>query len=379
MIGDQQASLYFHIPFCSRKCSYCHFYVIPESEEAKDLLLEGILKELDLYASHLKDKEIVSLYFGGGTPSLFGPWRIEQIIQKVSDCCRIAPNSEITLEANPENLTKQLMRQYAKAGINRTSIGVQSLDSSLLQLLGRRHDGNTAIHSVLAAHEAGIDNISIDLMYDLPKQTVKHWASTLEQVRPLPIRHLSLYNLTIEPHTLFFKQQASLRPLLPDEEASFEMYQMAVDRLDSMGLQQYEISAFAVPGSESRHNSGYWTGRQFLGLGPSAFSYWQKKRFRNIAHLKRYCEIIGTNRVPVDFEETLDPDAARRELFVINLRLRQGVALEQFSSHHGPLDKATENAIDRLLYGGFLTLQEGHVRLTKQGILFYDSVAAELI
>jgi len=216
-------------------------------------------------------------------------------------------------------------------------------------------------------------------MYDLPKQTLEHWEATLAEVQRLPIQHLSLYNLTIEPHTLFFKKQAELRPCLPDEEASLSMYLMAVEKLEAVGLKQYEISAFAKNGAESRHNTGYWLGRPFLGLGPSAYSYWEGKRFRNIAHLSRYSQLLQNGQFPVDFEEKLDPEAHRRELFVIQLRMRQGVSLEAFNQEHGSLDSEAATTLRRLIEEGFLWEHEGKILLTRRGILFYDSLASDLI
>lgn len=383
MIGNfgssDDVSLYFHIPFCKRKCDYCHFYVLPEQEKAKQQLLDGFRRELYLLQSTLKNKKVVTLYFGGGTPSLFGPSRLACLLEMVRQTCQVIPSAEITLEANPENVTLELMQDYASAGVNRVSIGIQTLDSHLLKLLGRLHGPEQAVQAIHATHQAGIQNISIDLMYDLPKQTLQHWAATLEQIQELPLRHLSLYNLTIEPHTLFFKKQNQLRPLLPDEETSLAMYEMAINKLEAMGLQQYEISAFAQPSYESKHNTGYWVGRPFWGLGPSAFSYWQGKRFRNVAHLNRYCQILEAGQFPVDFEEELDPEAHRRELLVIQLRLRQGVSIEAFIQQHGPIDPVTLTTLDRLVVEDYLYWQKGHVLLTKRGILFYDLVASELI
>ena len=367
MIPFEEISLYFHIPFCKRKCDYCHFYVIPEDENAKELLLKGFQSELALYEPILRNKRVVSLYFGGGTPSLFGPARIENAIKLVGSYCNLLPDAEITLEANPENITPDLMQSYAQAGINRVSMGIQTLDRELLILLGRLHDPEIALKAVHTTFEAGIRNISIDLMYDLPRQTLDHWESTLTKVQSLPIQHLSLYNLTIEPHTLFFKKQAELRPLLPNEESSLAMYLMAIEKLETAGLKQYEISAFAKPGAESRHNTGYWIGRSFLGFGPSAYSYWEGKRFRNIAHLNKYSQFLQEGKLPIDFEEKLDPEAHRRELFVIQLRLRQGVSLDSFTQVHGPLDQETLKTLNRLTDENFLLQENGRIKLSQRG------------
>ncbi|MFI0434745.1 MAG: radical SAM family heme chaperone HemW [Parachlamydiaceae bacterium] len=379
IVQKEEISLYFHIPFCTRKCDYCHFYVLPNQEKPKQQLAEGFQLEWALFAPYLINKKIVTIYFGGGTPSLFGPARIASILKMIKGTCEVIPSAEITLEANPENITLELMQGYAESGINRVSIGIQTLDSILLKLIGRLHSAETALHAINTTLEAGISNISIDLMYDLPKQTVDHWSTTLKALESIPIQHLSLYNLTIEPHTVFFKKQAQLRPLLPNEEESLEMYEMAIQSLEKRGLYRYEISAFARPGFESQHNTGYWKGRQFLGLGPSAFSYWEKKRFRNIAHLGKYCSALREGQFPKDFEELLDLNAQRRELFVIQIRLKQGVEMNAFTAQHGPLDPITQQTLLKLIEEEFLMFKHHSYLLTHKGILFYDTIAAELI
>lgn len=383
MIGNDPSSefsLYFHIPFCTRKCDYCHFYVLPDKESSQEQLLEAFIWEWAKHLPLLQGKRLVSVYFGGGTPSLFGPTRIRQVVELIKESSiSLSPELEVTLEANPERISSSLMKAYAEAGINRVSMGVQTLDPDLLKILSRLHNPETAIEAVQWVFEAGISNISIDLMYDLPEQTLKHWKNTLDQIQFLPITHLSLYNLTIEPHTMFFKNQAKLSPLLPDPEASLAMYEMALLKLEKYGLLAYEISAFAKPGNYSKHNTGYWTGRPFIGLGPSAFSYWEGKRFRNIANLNKYHEALKNGQSPIDFEEKLDPAAHRRELLVIQMRLRCGVDLNEFEKINGPLDLETKACIGRLIDNQLLFLVKGRLCLTHRGVLCYDSIAAELI
>lgn len=379
MNGDE-VSLYFHIPFCSKKCHYCHFYVVPDHESNKEMLLEAFKLEWSRWLPQLKQKKIATVYFGGGTPSLFGPQRIAALLELISkDLTYASSYPEITLEANPEDITPELMSAYKQAGINRVSIGIQTLDDALLKSLGRLHNASKAIRAVHQTYEAGFDNISVDLMYDLPQQTLTHWDNTLHEIRQLPISHLSLYNLTIEPHTLFFKNRNILSKQLPDEETSLKMYERAVELLEDACLRQYEISAFAKEGFEAQHNRGYWTGRPFLGFGPSAFSYWEGKRFRNVAHLKKYSEALVNGQSPIDFEEELIPTARIRELFVIQLRLISGINLDVFQSNHGFLDDEIKEILDKLAAEGLLQIQTNKVSLTRRGILFYDTVASELI
>lgn len=380
MSSQNPVSLYFHIPFCTKKCHYCHFYVLPDKENPKDQLLEGFARELDLWGERLAGKQLVSIYFGGGTPALFGAERISKLLNKIQSVLPFDPQSiEITLEANPDNITLPLMQSYALAGVNRVSIGIQTLDNTLLTTLGRTHNAQSAINAVHLTSLAGISNISIDLMYDIPGQTMLSWQNTLNQVHNLPASHLSLYNLTIEPHTVFFKYRKTLLKQLPDAESSTEMYLGAVETFKTCGFSQYEISAFARRDNYSRHNVGYWTGRPFLGFGPSAFSYWEGRRFRNIAHLNHYSRMLREGIAPVDFEEELPLVQQRRELLAIGLRLIDGVDLALFEQHFGPLDADTHNTLDQLFREDFITRIHDRIALSPRGILFYDTVATEII
>lgn len=351
-------SLYYHIPFCTKKCDYCHFFVLPDKESDKEILHQGFHREFQL---RQPSGHLISLYFGGGTPSLFGPERIQEVISWSPVC------QEVTLEVNPEGVSRPLMEAYKKAGVNRVSLGVQSFDEGHLVQLGRTHTASTAERAVHLIREAGIDNVSIDLMYELPNQNFQTWQKTVQTAAKLPITHLSLYNLTIEPGTVFFKIRDELEKKQPNPNVSRLMYQEAIKVLAEAGFIQYEISAFAKPGFYSRHNTGYWLARPFLGLGPSAFSYWNQKRFRNVAHLGKYTKALMQNIFPIDFEEQLTPDAQERELFLIQLRLLQGAPLPSFV-----------NELSMLVEAGLLSIKD-RVQLTDEGILLYDSIAAELI
>lgn len=373
--SPSEASLYFHIPFCTKKCPYCHFFVLPDKDPFKEELLRSLRIEWEREAPKFREKKIISLYFGGGTPSLLGAEKIGEILSWLPD----TPDQEVTLEVNPENVTPPLMEGFRAAGINRVSIGVQTLDNPLLKRLGRTHTAQKALDAIFITHQAGIHNISIDLMYDLPGQTLTSWEATLDQIEHLPITHLSLYNLTIEPHTPFYKKEKELTPLLPNPETSLAMLNAATTRLPSFGLNRYEISAFAKVGYASRHNTGYWTGRPFLGLGPSAFSYWNYKRYRNIANLKAYSAALKEHRSPVDFSEELPPDSRRNELLAVHLRLLKGVHLPTFEMLHGPLPLTTREALIQAREQGWLDYTPTHAQLTPEGLLFYDSLASLIV
>lgn len=367
-----ELSLYFHIPFCNRKCPYCHFYVVPNEEKKKSALLNALLLEWKSLLPKIAQHEIISIYFGGGTPTLFGPEPIQKILETIFRESRIAPDCEITIEANPEDVSLPLMQAYKHSGINRISIGVQSLQDDSLIILQRTHNASKAVEAIHTAYSAGLENISIDLMFELPDQTPKSFEQTLHQLQELPISHLSLYNLTIEAHTSFYKNRESLS--LPSEEDNLEMLQAALAHLESIGFQRYEISAFAKKGRVSRHNTGYWKGRRFFGLGPSAFSYSEGSRFRNCANLSRYIKAIEQNKSPIDFSETLPYPQNIHELLAVQLRLLDGVDLTQWS-----FPQITENRMSKLIDEGFIEKQKNIVKLTEKGLLFYDTVASEII
>ncbi len=360
-------SLYFHLPFCQRKCDYCHFYVIPDKESHKTQYIKALHQEWQLRAPFLLDQKFTSIYFGGGTPALLGPQKISHILSWMNHLPQ-----EITLEANPENVTQKGMEAFCQSGVNRVSLGVQSLDDHLLKTLSRQHNAKRAKQAVWETHQAGIHNISIDLMYDLPGQTLSSWKKTLREALSLPITHLSLYNLTLEPHTAFYKRRQSIKPKLPPEKLSLKMLELATQMIEGAGLERYEISAFAKEGYRSHHNVGYWTGRPFLGLGPSAYSYWQGSRFRNVANLSKYCKQLARGELPVDYIETLPAEAQIKEQLAVGLRMVEGY-------HYQELPKETLYSLAKLQDQGLLTMEENHLKLTPQGLLFYDSVASDLI
>jgi oxygen-independent coproporphyrinogen-3 oxidase len=373
-------SLYFHIPFCSKKCPYCHFFVLPDEERFKKPFLSALLKEFQMRLPNLLGKRIVSIYFGGGTPTKWAPENYEVLLDAIRGSgVEVAIDCEITLEANPEDITLDLMRRFQALGINRVSIGVQSLIASDLVLLGRSHPAGRCVKAVQEVYAAGMGNISIDLMFELPMQTLKSWKQCLSAVSRLPITHLSLYNLTFEPHTVFFKKRDQLTAQLATQEERLEMLQIAVESLEAMGLNRYEISAFAKRGLHSRHNTGYWTGRPFLGFGPSAFSYWEGARFSNFAHFNAYLTSLNQSQFPLDFEEKLNFPFNLQELLAVGLRLVAGVNMSHFERRYGSLPKDLKKKLQALIDKGWLCQEGNHVKLTPSGQLFYDSVASEII
>lgn len=377
--SSDDLSLYIHLPFCTKKCDYCHFFVLPDKESFKDQLLESLLLEIRVQKEKISGKQLKSIYFGGGTPALFSPQRIEILLKAIHRLVPYDYATEVTLEANPENITLPLMKDYLSAGINRVSIGIQSFSSPLLLQLNRAHNAQKAQDSVWITQQAGFSNLCIDLMIDLPQQNLDDLTQSLKTALSLPIQHLSLYNLTIEPHTVFYKKRKELQKTLPPERLSKQLFQTAHKTLAENGFEPYEISAFAKNSYHSIHNSGYWIARPFLGLGPSAYSFYGGQRFRNIAHLKRYSEALKKGLSPVDFQDNLRVEERKKELLAVHLRLTQGICLENFQKYHGPVQQETLHALQELQEQDLLLRKDSQISLTEKGILFYDFVASEII
>lgn len=371
--------LYFHIPFCQKKCPYCHFYVAKNSEADKDILLQALQLEWKSKLHHVQGKRVSSIYFGGGTPTLFGIERLRILLKGIRK--EITPNTdiEITMEANPESLTRDYLRSLRHMGINRLSVGVQSLDSNLLHMLGRNHTVQSIEKVLLVAREVGFHNISIDIMYEIPKQTWESWEKTVQQALYLPITHISLYNLTFEKGTPFYRKYEHLKTYLPSQEEGAKMLQYAVATWEAAGFKRYEISAFAREEKyRSQHNLGYWTGKLFLGLGPSAFGYINGERMQNTFPLKRYAEALLQGKEPIQFREKLEYPHNMRELLAIHLRILEGVPLDKFDENYR-LDEETKLVIHSLIKLGWLQQIDRSLRLTDVGMLFYDSIAVQII
>ncbi len=372
-------SLYIHIPFCKKKCPYCHFYSIKNTKEIIDQFISSLLLELEKNKDVIKNKNVVSIYFGGGTPSLLETKYFEKILSWINKSFQIAKDCEITIEANPCDISYRKMKELLLIGINRVSIGVQSFDNNLLKVLNRTHTSKQAIDAILHTYDAGINNISIDLMYDIFNQDIKSWENTLKELKSLPLTHISLYNLTIEENTYFGRKKEKFIPLMPKNELSLELLQTALFELKKMQFDRYEISAFAKDNKISIHNVGYWIGRAFLGFGPSAFSYFNNKRYQNICNVNKYINNLQNNASIVAFEETLQYPENIKELFVINLRLKNGVDIKTFEKSFYKLPHETKNEIACLQNQGFIDIKGNIIKLTDKGFLFYDTVAESLI
>lgn len=345
----------------------------------KSAYLEALKREITLYSPLYLNHDIVSLYFGGGTPYLFGASRFESLLQMLGKYISLSPSCEITIEANPEYVTLQELSALRSLGINRLSLGVQSFHEEELTFLQRAHTESSFSKAIHYATQAGFQNISLDLLYDLPGQTLKSWCDTLQKALTFPISHLSLYNLTIEPHTAFHRKQKELLARMPKEEESLLLYQTAQELLHHADFHQYEISAFARPGARSLHNIGYWTARPYLGFGTSASGFYSLIRYTNKSHFASYVHALSDGYVVFDSVESLAPEDRLKELLAVGLRFFDGVSLPILQQTVGcAISKETQETLSRLENDGFLHV-DPFIQLTERGRLVYDSIASELI
>ena len=368
-------SLYFHIPFCLKKCPYCHFYSKRFNQTLKNKFLISLEKEIFLKRSLFVNRNIVSIYLGGGTPSLLNKKDLERIFIALDIDIN---NIEITIEANPIDISIDKLKELKQTYFNRISIGCVSFDDVLLKVLNRSHNSLQAKEAVFLANRF-FENISLDLLYDIPHQDKNSFLKDLQTIKDLPITHLSLYNLTFEENTPFFKKKETFKQSLPSEKVSLSLLNLAIEELNKMKLNRYEISAFSKAGYESIHNTGYWKGREFLGFGPSAFSYFNKKRFRNVCNVETYYQNLSDNKEIIDYEEMLPYPDNIKELLAVNLRLVKGVNLKEFVNRCGEIDKSTKEALKQLKEDELIECDIDSIRLTEKGLLFYDTVAERII
>ena len=397
-ISKTGMSLYIHIPFCQTKCSYCDFNTYQGLEDLIYPFLDALLTELRLWGRCLNYPTVNTIFFGGGTPSYLPEDSLKRILEAVSKEFNIKDRAEITVEANPDDLDKQTCNRLVEQGINRLSIGIQSLDNGILKILGRRHDADKAIDAYLTAQQAGFDNINLDLMYGMPKQTMDQWQHTIKIVSDLQPSHISMYCLTLEHGTplLTWVEQGKLPT--PDSDLAADMYHHAEEILDNQGYLHYEISNWSQPGLASEHNLAYWTGQPYLGVGPGAHSYLNSYRFWNVDSPKLYLSqteswhfsepqqlnIIDSHALndikQVTGYEYIDRDLSAAESMFLGLRVLEGIDLGSDSIYTSlDLKKRYAAEIAELENQGLLEWQGPKLRLTKPAYLIANQVFTKFI
>lgn len=361
--------LYIHIPFCHQICHYCDFNKVFFKDQPVDGYIDSLGKELALWkAEGALDKPLETIFLGGGTPTSLTPEQLKKLLGYIHQYVPMAENLEWTSEANPDELTREKMQVLFDGGVNRLSMGVQSFDADLLKRLGRTHSNNDVADAVQAAREVGFTNISFDLMYGLPGQTMAEWEDTLKQAFAFGLPHFSAYSLIIEPKTVFYNLMTKGKLNTVTEDLEADMYDKLMNEMEAHGLKQYEISNFGLPGHESRHNLLYWDNAEYIGVGAGAHGYVNGIRYSNAGPLKKYMgpldegvrPVLSTHEVPVH-------EAMEEEMF-LGLRKTAGVSVSGFTAKFGEsLEQVYGKILEAEIAKGNLALEDGCLKLTRKG------------
>jgi len=371
------ASIYIHIPYCKQACTYCDFH-FRISQKDKEEMLKSIEKEIEMRQSYLNDSTISSIYFGGGTPSMLNKAEIQSLIHTIYNSFKIDTDAEITLECNPDNLNKKKLLELKKIGITRLSIGIQSFDDSDLKFMNRSHNAKEALSCIQFAKEVGFENITIDLIYGLPKQSNEKWKKNLTQMLALDIQHFSAYSLTVEPKTKL-KHLIDKKLITPlDDKVTVEHFNTLVDIASENNFVHYEISNFGKEGFFSNHNTSYWKNKHYLGIGPSAHSFNGISRQWNVASNKEYIKKLNEDDSYFEVEQLSDTQQYNEYIFTA-LRTIWGVELEYINNQFGQeainyFKKQVINWENK----DHIKNEDGIYTLTKQGKLYADAIASDL-
>ncbi len=374
--------LYLHVPFCVKKCNYCSFVSLPREDHLVSAYLKSLKNELKMYSDNLSEteKELDSIFIGGGTPTSLSVSELEEILENIQTCFYLSKDAEITVEANPDTVERQKLVSLKNSGVNRLSFGFQSCQNENLVLLGRTHTFSEAVCSYQEAREVGFDNINIDLIYGIPGQLIAEWSDCLREIISLSPEHISAYGLQLEEGTPLYKKvsEGELEQCPEDTEA--DMYQILMDMLKTSGYIHYEISNFAKPGRSCRHNLRYWHNQAYLGLGPAAHSYLRGERFANHLSVNQYIESLMNGQSPVCSREVINRDVEMSETVFLGLRLIEGLDTRLFNRRFGiSIEKVYSNEIKKLTRLGLLEKAGPFLRLTNRGLMLGNMVFSEFI
>lgn len=372
------SGIYIHIPFCKKACFYCDFH-FSVSFKIKEKIITAICQELIIRKDFFDPKETISsIYFGGGTPSVLSIKEIDEILGAVYSYYNVEKNAEITFECNPDDLTQDYLRELKFVGINRLSIGVQSFNDEYLKWMNRSHDASQSKKSIEYGAEAGFNNITLDLIYGLPQLSNKEWSANLNEALSLPINHLSAYSLTMEENTPYIKLVNQGKYKKPSDDISSSHYQILVQQTTDLGWEHYEVSSFCKPGNYSKHNSSYWSGNKYIGVGPSAHSYDGNSRYWNVSDNKSYLECISTKKRYFESEE-LTVSNRVNEYLLTGLRTKWGVDLELLSNKYDyNVMSLFEKDIKYWISLNWLEMKDSNMKLTNKGMLFADHISSTL-
>ncbi|SMP39607.1 radical SAM family heme chaperone HemW [Anoxynatronum buryatiense] len=373
-------SIYIHIPFCRQKCHYCDFLSWPNRLEDLDGYVEALLAEVDLYRGRLAERPVATVFFGGGTPSLLTGVHTSRILEKLAAVGNLTKNAEITMEANPEQLTLDQLKAYRQAGVNRLSLGLQSTHDPLLAFLGRRHTAADFYQVVELARQAGFVNVNADLIFGIPGQQLEQWQESLETLEAMKIPHLSCYGLTFEPGTPLHRQRETGVVCAANEDLEYAMFRWGIEWLQQKGYQHYEISNYALPGKSCHHNITYWENREYLGLGAGAHGFLSGERTANSQQMESYVTAINQGDFPYMNSEKIGLTESVSETMFLGLRMRRGISETAFESRYGQsMASFFEKEIAELVQRGLLERNSGFLRLTEKGIDLSNLVFEKLL
>ena len=374
---DRRIGVYIHIPFCASKCAYCDFYSLAGCDELIPAYQTAILNHVAEHSAMLDGCLIDTVYFGGGTPGFYGANRLVEILDALRMHSRVLPDAEITAEVNPGTITRDGLHTLRRGGFNRLSIGVQSADDRLLGAIGRIHTFGDAAETVANAREEGFDNVSVDLIYGLPSQEIVAWAQTIARVDALNVEHISCYGLKLEEGTPLFKAKDALS--LPDDDAQSDMYLYAILTLDKLGYAQYEISNFAKPGFESRHNLKYWLGEEYMGIGAGAHSYIDRCRYSFIEDIDRYIDSVRSGKVAAEHKGELTESESAAEYLMLRLRTTRGISEEEYYNIRKRNMEPAIALLRKYESNGWTQHVNGRWRFTPEGFMLSNTLIAELL
>ncbi|MBR3397937.1 MAG: oxygen-independent coproporphyrinogen III oxidase [Lachnospiraceae bacterium] len=375
---NKEAEIYIHIPFCIRKCAYCDFLSFASDEGTRKRYVSALTHEIAAACTELRGKRIRSVFIGGGTPSVLETGQLASILEMLFRCADIDQKAEITLECNPGTTDREMLSALRSMGISRLSIGAQSFQDPLLKTIGRIHGSAEIRKCYDDARRAGFENISLDMIFALPGQSLKDWKEDLETAALLGPEHLSAYSLILEEGTPLFENRAFLD--FPDEEEYRDMFYAAGEILDRFGLHRYEISNYARPGKECIHNVGYWTGVEYLGLGLGAASLMKNRRYRNTSSMEEYFRNSESPEKIRTVEEELDLHDRMSEFLILGLRMTEGISAEEFTSRFGrDLTEEYGRPMEKYLSLGLIKKENDRIFLSEEGIFVSNTIFADLL
>ncbi|MDE7373838.1 MAG: radical SAM family heme chaperone HemW [Odoribacter sp.] len=370
------AGIYVHIPFCRSKCFYCGFYSVA-SMRLKEYYLKALLREMELRKDYLPEREVATLYFGGGTPSCLDEAELEMVCDKMRGIWSIRADAECSIEVNPEDATPQKLAGFRRLGFNRITIGVQSFNDNVLKQINRTHTAEQAVRAVEMAKESGVDNIGIDLIIGLPGSDVAELKRDLRNAGDLEVDHISVYMLSVDSQSVFEKlsEKGRFQPL--DDDLLAEQYLMMSDYLKGRGYEHYEISNFAKNAKYSRHNTSYWQQKPYIGLGAAAHSYDQVSRQWNVAHIRKYVDGLNNNTLYFEKEELTNLDRYN-EYLMTNFRTVWGIDLPYLKSAYPAQWDGLSEKLEGYVARGLMKTDGGRIRMTERGWLLSDGIFSEL-